>query len=253
VRLEGKVTIVTGGGSGMGAAIAQLFSAEGANVIVADIDGKAATSVAKDLRNTTAMALDITDSGAVNEAFRTVCADAGRLDVLVHAAGRDDLELKRRFAAANPAEPILVTSTMTDDQWHQQIAVNLDGTFYVVRAALREMLPKCSGSIVTISSIGGLAGAPFPHYGAAKGGVLSFTRSVAQEVWKSGVRVNSIAPGHIDTPMLSRNPLAQAPPAISGRFGQPSEIASVALFLATEDSSFITGETIIVSGPVLTI
>jgi 3-oxoacyl-[acyl-carrier protein] reductase len=237
----------------MGAATAQLFAAEGARVIVADIDEKAAISVAKNCQNASAMALDITDSSAVDEGFRAVCAGAGKIDVLVHAAGRDDLELKRLFASSDSSEPLLVTPTMTDDQWHQQIAVNLDGTFYVVRAALREMVRKRGGSIVTISSIGGLVGSAFPNYSAAKGGVLAFTRSVAQEVWKYGIRVNSIAPGHIDTPMLHRNPLAQTPPAMSGRFGQPSEIASVALFLAAEDSSFITGETVIVSGPVLTI
>ena len=252
MRLEGKVAFVTGGGSGMGSATAQLFAAEGARVFIADIDEQAAISMATMCQNATAIALDITDSGAVDAAFTAVSADAGRIDVVVHAAGRDDMELKRLFAAAAPSEDVLVTPTMTDEQWHQQIAVNLDGTFYVVRAAIREMLPRRAGSIITVSSIGGLVGSAFPNYSAAKGGVLSFTRSVAQEVWKYGIRVNSIAPGHVDTPMLQRNPLAQVPPAVSGRFGKPSEIATVALFLASEDSSFITGETIIASGPVLT-
>jgi 3-oxoacyl-[acyl-carrier protein] reductase len=188
----------------------------------------------------------------VDTAFEQAGGVLGAIDIVVHAAGLDDRKIKADMAAQRDG-PINITMHMSDEQWHEQIRVNLDGTFYVVRAALRAMVPRQQGAIVTIASIGGLTGCFMVNYCAAKGGVLAFTRSVAQEVWGQGIRVNAIAPGSIDTPMLRRNPLVTAPPPSVGRFGRPDEVASTALFLATDDSSYVSGETIIVSGPMLTI
>ena len=236
----------------MGAAIARRFAREGAAVAIVDLNLAAARATATDLPNGIALGADIGDSSAVDGAFSEAIATLGPIDVVAHAAGVDDLKTKGELAAGPPG-PTNFTMQMSDEQWHAQIRVNLDGTFYVVRAALRSMVPRRQGSIVTISSVGGITGCFMVNYSAAKGGVLAFTRAVAQEAWVHGVRVNTIAPGYIDTPMLQRNPLVTAPPALAGRFGRPEEVASAALFLATDEASFVTGETLIVSGPMLTI
>jgi NAD(P)-dependent dehydrogenase (short-subunit alcohol dehydrogenase family) len=251
MRLAGKVALVTGAASGMGAAVATRFGSEGAAVALIDRDLEPATAVAGGIERGMALCADIGSSAEVDLAFEKTVETFGQIDLVVHAAGIDDREIKADLAAAGGAADI--TMRMSDEQWHEQIRVNLDGTFYVVRAALRAMVPRQQGSIVTISSIGGITGSFMVNYGAAKGGVLAFTRSVAQEVWRHGIRVNSIAPGYIDTPMLRRNPLAKSPPALAGRFGRPEEVASAALFLASDESSYITGATLIVAGPVLTI
>jgi 3-oxoacyl-[acyl-carrier protein] reductase len=252
MRLTGKSALVTGGAGGMGAAIATRFGQEGAAVAVVDLDLDGAGAVAAGLERAVALRADVGRSADVDAAFADATSALGPIDIVVHAAGLDDRRTKAQLAESGGG-PLNVTMNMSDEQWHDQIRVNLDGTFYVVRAALRGMVPRHQGSIVTIASIGGITGCFMVNYCAAKGGVLAFTRSVAQEVWSQGIRVNALAPGQIDTPMLRRNPQATAPPPLVGRFGQPAEVASAALFLATDESSFITGETIIVSGPLLTI
>jgi 3-oxoacyl-[acyl-carrier protein] reductase len=252
MRLAGKVALVTGAGSGMGAATARLFGAEGARVALVDLDHEAARSVAAGVAGALALKADVGSSAEVDAAFAAAADALGPIDVLVHAAGIDDRKTKAEVAAG-AGSPRSFTMEMSDEQWHDQIRVNLDGTFYVVRAALRGMVPRRQGSIVTISSIGGMTGCFMVNYCAATGGVQAFTRSVAQEVWHLGIRVNSIAPGSIDTPMLRRNPLVAASPPPAGRFGRPEEVATTALFLATDDSSYITGETIVVAGSLLTI
>jgi 3-oxoacyl-[acyl-carrier protein] reductase len=252
MRLGGKVALVTGAGSGMGAAIARLFGAEGARVALVDLDDEAARSAAVGIEGSISLHADVASSSDVDAAFEAAAETLGPIDVVVHAAGLDDRKTKAEVATGSGA-PRSFTMEMSDEQWHQSIRVNLDGTFFVVRAALRGMVPRRSGSIVTVSSIGGITGCFMVNYCAAKGGVLAFTRSVAREVWDMGIRVNSIAPGSIDTPMLRRNPLVAASPPPGGRFGRPEEVATTALFLATDDSSYITGETIVVSGPLLTI
>lgn len=236
----------------MGEAIALLFGREGAAVAVLDLNETSARAVAARIDRALALGADVGDSAQVDRAFAQAVELLGPIDIVVHAAGVDDLKTKAD-AAASKGAPTNFTMEMSDEQWRANLRVNLDGTFYVVRAALRVMVPRRSGSIVTISSIAGLTGSFMVNYSAAKGGVLAFMRSVAQEVWTQGVRVNAIAPGMIDTPMLKRNPLVQGPPATLGRFGRPEEVASTALFLASDDASYISGETIIVSGPLLTI
>jgi len=252
MRLDGKVALITGAGSGMGAAIARRFGAEGASVAAVDLNVEAARATSAELRHSVALRADVGESAQVDEAFSRAVATLGPIDIVVHAAGVDDLKTKAEIAARPPG-PTTFAMDMSDLQWHDQIRVNLDGTFYVVRASLRGMVPRRAGSIVTISSVGGITGCFMVNYSAAKGGVIAFTRAVAQEAWAHGIRVNTIAPGFIDTPMLQRNPLVTAPPALAGRYGRPEEVASAALFLVTDDSSFVTGETLIVSGPMLTI
>ncbi len=217
MRLNGKTALVTGGAGGMGAAIAARFGEEGAAVAVVDLDLAGASTVAAGLERGLALQADIGSSPDVDAAFAAATSALGPIDVVVHAAGLDDRRTKQQLA--EPREgPLNVTLNMSDEQWHDQIRVNLDGTFYVVRAALRGMIPRRQGSIVTIASIGGITGCFMVNYCAAKGGVLALTRSVAQEVWSQGIRVNALAPGQIDTPMLRRNPQATSPSPVVGRF-----------------------------------
>jgi len=146
-----------------------------------------------------------------------------------------------------------ITQNLSDESWHRMLAVHVDGTFFCTREALRLMSPKNRGVIVNISSVAALTGLEIvPHYSAAKGGILAFTRAVAREVGSRGIRVNAICPGYIDTPMtapmsdlvrkavLARTPL--------GRWGEPEEIAATAAFLASDDASFITGQWISPNG-----
>jgi NAD(P)-dependent dehydrogenase (short-subunit alcohol dehydrogenase family) len=254
MRLSGKIALVTGGASGMGAATAARFAREGAGVAIVDRDATGVHAVAAGLDGVLPIVADVGTSAEVNAAFASAVERLGPIDVVVHAAGIDDTQTKAAAAAAaSRGEPLNVTAEMTDEQWRDHLRVNLDGTFYVVRAALQGMLPRGAGSIVAVSSIGGITGCFMVNYSAAKGGVLAFVRAVAQEVWSRGIRVNAIAPGLIDTPMMRRNPLITAPPANVGRWGSADEVASTALFLASDESSFVTGETIIVCGGLLTI
>jgi 3-oxoacyl-[acyl-carrier protein] reductase len=150
-------------------------------------------------------------------------------------------------------EPIDVTAWLTDEQWRRTMSVNLDGVFFCVRAALRVMLPRRSGSIVNIASAAGVNPVPgLPHYSASKAAVIALTRSVAKEVAGRGVRVNAIAPGGVDTPMAARTPAGVGPAVPLGRLATPAEIAAAALFLATDESSYVTGETLNVNGGTVT-
>ena len=250
MQLEGRVAFVTGGGSGIGAAICERFAAEGASVIVADLDGEAAARVASSLRAACAIELDVTDSAAVDREV----AGLERLDVLVTSAGVDDPQLKAELARQIGAgEPVDITSAMTDAQWRRTLTVNLDGTFFCVRAALRVMLPAGRGSIVTIASSAGVdPPAGLVHYSASKAGVIAITRSVAKEVAGRGIRVNALAPGAVDTPMAARTPPGVGPSIPIGRRAAAGEIAAAALFLAGDESSYVTGEIMNVNGGTVT-
>jgi 3-oxoacyl-[acyl-carrier protein] reductase len=255
MSMDGMVALVTGGGSGIGAAICARFAAEGATVVVADRDADAATEVAASLPRAEALVLDVVESAAVERAFPSVGERYGRLDVVVNSAGVDDPPVKAAIARAVAAgEPIDVTSSLTDEQWRRTMSVNLDGVFFCVRAALRVMLPQGGGSIVNIASSAGVNPVPgLPHYSASKAAVIALTRSVAKEVAGRGVRVNAIAPGGVDTRMAARTPAGVGPAIPLGRLADPSEIAAAALFLATSASSYITGETLNVNGGTVTV
>jgi 3-oxoacyl-[acyl-carrier protein] reductase len=249
-RLAQKTVVITGAGSGMGAATARLFAKEGAKVIVVDIDRTGAEAIAAEIAEGIALVADVSVSAQVDGIFAAVERDVGAIDVVVHAAGIDDTKTKRDIEAG--VEQSRIVADMSDEQWQRLIRVNLDGSFHVLRAALRLMVPRRAGSIVMVASIGGIHGSMMVNYSASKGGVLAMMRSTAKQVWSSGIRVNAIAPGQIDTPMLSRTPKANvAARAVAP--GKPEDVASTALFLATDDSRHISGETIIVAGPTLTI
>ena len=240
--LEGMVALVTGGGTGIGAACARAVAAQGAQVVVNYLDSaEAAEAVAAEIvaAGGTAWTLqfDVSDSAAVNAGFAEVKQRCGRLDILVNNAGArlDGLAL-----------------LMKDEQWRDSLAVNLDGVFYCCRSAIA-MMRKGGGSIVNIASVAAFAGsAGQANYSAAKGGVVSLTRSLALEYGPKAIRVNCIVPGLVDTGMtenlsdelradfVSRIPLA--------RFGTPEEIAAAVLFLAGPAASYVSGACLHVNG-----
>jgi 3-oxoacyl-[acyl-carrier protein] reductase len=249
------VAIVAGGGSGIGEATCHVFAAEGATVAVLDIDAGAAKEVAASLPGTAiGIGVDVSQSAQVNRAVDETVARLGRLDILMHAAGVDDPAVKERIAQQAAARvPINITADLSDESWHRIISTNLDGAFFMVRAALRHMVPTGAGTIIVVGSTSGINGyRGHAHYSASKGGVHALCRSVAAEVAARGIRVNSIAPGATDTPMRRRKPVTSseqdATASALGRPGRPNEIAKVALFLASDDSSFVVGETLIVDG-----
>ena len=262
MRLNDRVALVTGGGSGIGRAIAMRFAAEGATVVVNDLTIEAARKTVGELDGGRgrAIAADVSDSAQVRAMFEEVDRDlGGQLDILVNNAGiagsGADRERLRTMVETRVAETMAgeiqthwdVTMNMTDEAWHQMIAVHLNGTFFCTREALKLMSRFNRGTIINLSSVAALSGLDtVPHYSAAKGGILSFTRAVAREVGSRGIRVNAICPGYIETPMTSGiSPLMQkvlVSRTPLGRWGQPEEIAATALFLASDDSAFYTGQ-----------
>ena len=262
--LSGMVVVVTGGGSGLGAQFSRRLAADGAHVVVGDRDEVAAGRVATEVGGEAAV-FDVTDSAAFDAAVDRVVAHHGRLDVLINNAGiapprapeRDQKAfanaVKRAEGRIDELEPLDVTLGMTDAEWDVMIRIHLHGTFYGTRAALRHMMPRRSGSIINVSSIMGLrpaAGAP--HYCAAKAGIVALTKSTAQEVAPFGIRVNAVAPGWVDTPLLApMDPIsiagitAQIP---IGRMGRPEELAEVVRFLAGPESSYCIGDVFAASG-----
>jgi NAD(P)-dependent dehydrogenase (short-subunit alcohol dehydrogenase family) len=230
-RLDRTVSLITGGISGIGAACAERFAAEGATVVTADIAGNPDH------------VLDVTDEAAVSAVVDAIVAEHGRLDSVVNAAG---------VAGGGPAHLVPL------EEWERVIAVNLTGTFLVAKHALRPMLAQGSGSIINIASIEGIEGTEGGSaYNASKAGVVLLTKNLAIDYGRSGVRANVICPGFIETPLLNAvmdlPEMSKARETIRdhhklGRFGQPSEIAGAALFLASEDSSFVTGHSLVVDG-----
>jgi 3-oxoacyl-[acyl-carrier protein] reductase len=268
MRLQDRIALVTGGGSGIGRAIALRFAEEGARVVVNDVRKDAAEQVAGTAGDRgLAIQADVSDSAQVRAMFEEVERAMGGLDILVNNAGvattstgesrRHWEKLDARIMESVSGQPIQthldVTAHLTDDAWHRMIAVHLNGTFFCTREALKRMSRRNRGAIINLSSVAALSGLEAsPHYSAAKGGILAFTRAVAREVGSRNIRVNAICPGFIDTPMtqgisslmrtavLARTPL--------GRCGEPDEIAATALFLASDDASFITGQWISPNG-----
>jgi 3-oxoacyl-[acyl-carrier protein] reductase len=262
MRLKDRVALVTGGGSGIGRAIALRFAQEGAHVVVNDLTRETAHKTVGELGagRHRAIAADVSDSAQVLAMFSEVEREyGGQLDVLVNNAGIAGSPAERerlaRVAEARVGETLAgeitthwdVTQNMTDEAWHRMIGVHLNGTFFCTREALKLMSRVNRGSIINLSSVAALTGIDVvPHYSAAKGGILSLTRALAREVGSRNIRVNAICPGYINTPMtagvsplmqkviLSRTPL--------GRWGEPEEVAATALFLASDDSAFYTGQ-----------
>jgi 3-oxoacyl-[acyl-carrier protein] reductase len=258
VTLEGKVAVVTGGGSGIGEAICVRLAAEGAKVAVLDIDAETAALTAT-LVNGIAVEADVSDSESVEGALEHVEAKLGPVDVWVNNAGiQAGAQAARIAERAERKEALDALIRLPDEEWRRMLAVHLDGTFYGTRAAARSMAPRRSGAIVNVSSVCGLEGCTgFPHYSAAKAGILGFTRAVAKELAVQGVRVNAVAPGFIDTAASQAvdTPLRQAQRDRSplGRFGRPEEIAATVAFLAGDDAAFFVGETLSPNGGIVTV
>jgi NAD(P)-dependent dehydrogenase (short-subunit alcohol dehydrogenase family) len=235
--LDGKIALVTGAGSGIGAATAARLGEEGAVVIGLDL------TVSTDHGCKEFSAVDVTDADAVTACVDGIVSSHGSLDVVVNAAG---------VAGGGPLHAIEL------DEWNRVIAVNLTGTMLVCRAATNHMLRAGSGAIVNIASVEGLEGGEGGSaYNASKGGVVLLTKNLAMDYGRRGIRVNAVCPGFIQTPMMDATLGDDAMAGIReqfreahqlGRFGDPSEIASAIAFLASDDASFVTGTTLTVDG-----
>jgi 3-oxoacyl-[acyl-carrier protein] reductase len=267
VTLEGKVAVVTGGGSGLGEAICLRLAREGARVAVLDLNEDAAKLTAE-LCGGVAVRADVSDGGEVDRALADAEKALGPVDIWVNNAGIPAAAQATRVIPrveqqlAEAAEGRISTAIdglirLPDDEWRLMLAVHLDGTFFGTRAAARSMAARGSGVIVNIASICGIEGcAGYPHYSAAKGGILAFTRSVAKELAVQGIRVNAVAPGFIETPTADmqgsavRDALRLRTPL--GRFGRSEEIAGTVAFLASDDGAFFVGETLSPNGGIVT-
>jgi 2-hydroxycyclohexanecarboxyl-CoA dehydrogenase len=244
VRLEGKIAFVTGGASGIGAATARRLAAEGARVGIGDLNVDGAAEVAAELDGF-ACELDVADPGSVSAAVAATVAELGEIDVLVNNAGTD------RFAFFVNTDPEL---------WDVVLGVNLRGVLAVTHAVLPSMQQRRTGAIVNVASEAGRVGSQGSAvYSAAKAGVIGFTKAIARESARYRVRCNAVAPGPIETPLLNAAPLALGELGVRlkqamvnatalARAGEPEEVAAAIAFLACEDSSYVTGQTVNVSG-----
>jgi 3-oxoacyl-[acyl-carrier protein] reductase len=264
MKLEGRVALVTGGGSGIGRAIATLFADEGAQVIVNDIVLENAEKTVQEMavrERGLAIRADVSSSSEVKAMFAQVADRFATLDILVNNAGIAEtnsqtiidigLKARARLKETMSGDQLKthwdITQGLGDEEWHRMIGVHLNGTFFCTREALKLMAQENRGAIINMSAVAALAGLPMsPHYGAAKAGILGFTRSVAHEVASRNIRVNAICPGWVDTPMMEEFPRRFRALTTSnvplGRWGEPREIATTALFLACDDSSYYTGQ-----------
>src|SRR5215216_2372349 len=242
MTLAGKIAVVTGGGSGIGEAICHRLAADGARVAAIDV--------------------------RLDAAFARVERELGVIDILVNNAGAVGgahlarvmplLETQRLEALSGGVQtPLDALVRLSDDEWRRLLAVHLDGTFFCTRAAARLMAPRGSGVIVNMASVCGIEGCTgHPHYSAAKAAILGFTRAVAKELIVQGIRVNAVAPGHVDTGALkdtldeSRRVVAARTPA--GRLARPEEIAATVAFLASDDAAYYVGATLGPNGGLVT-
>jgi NAD(P)-dependent dehydrogenase (short-subunit alcohol dehydrogenase family) len=235
-RLDGKVAVITGAAGGIGAASAELFAREGATVVGVDL--------ADDSPGALALAVDVTDEAAVREMYERVRSEFGRIDVLFNNAG------------ISPDDDVSVLET-TLEAWQRVQDVNLKSVFLCCKHGIPHLLDGGGGSVINTASFVAVMGAATSQisYTASKGGVLALSRELGVEFARRGVRVNALCPGPVDTPLL-RELFAKDPERAArrlvhvpmGRFGDAAEIAAGALFLASDESSFVTASTFLVDG-----
>lgn len=245
-RLEGKVCIVTGAASGIGAATARRFAEEGGTVVGFDLG----EPVGDDWQKATELAPghlllqgDVRDEAALIDVAQQTLSQFGRIDVLMNAAG---------VGAGGPVH------LLDADAWDQCMDINLKGTFLACKAVLPDMIQRGSGSIINVASVEGIEGFEGGSvYNASKGGVVLLTKNMAMDYGRKGIRVNAVCPGFIDTPLLQGlfgvEGMAQIAERVKaahqlGRFGRPVEIANGALFLASEEASFVSGHSLVIDG-----
>ncbi|AZG45949.1 SDR family oxidoreductase [Gordonia insulae] len=241
MSLEGKVAVVTGGGRGIGQAIATVLAAKGATVAIWDLNKEGADATAAEIRENggTAIALeaDIADRDSIAEAATRTRAAVGSVNIVVNNAG------------ITAYEPF---ATMTEDAWDRMIQVNLKGTFLVTQEFIAEMLDDGKGRIVNISSSSAQTGAPaMAHYAASKGGVIGFTKALAMEFADKGITVNHVPPGFVDTPLVREGPVDVEQVATMmpmKRAGQPADVAHAVAYLASDEAAYVTGQTLSVNG-----
>ena len=245
MRLKDKVAIITGGGSGIGQGTCIRLAEEGANIAVLDVDIEAARSTASEIEqmggSSLALKADVSSASEVEAAVNEVFSTFGKVDILVNNAGISHLSS---------------IAKMAEEDWDKTLDVNLKGIFLCSRAVIPHMKERRYGKIVNIASILALTGSPARvHYSAAKTGVVGFTRSLAAEIGPFDINVNAIGPGIIDTPMLEQDVGADLRPHLPERIplrrlGVPRDIANAVVFLASDESSYITGQCLYVCGGV---
>jgi len=243
--LDGNVAIITGAGRGIGRAIALTLSREGATVLICDLDEEPLNATADDIRaaggEVLAIKADVTKSADINHMVEAGITKYGRIDMLINNAGGSAREQNSQFHESS------------EEVWDSVIARNLKGVFICSRAVINHMIERRCGRIVNMASTYGIVGGDgFVDYAAAKAGVIGFTKSLAREVNKYGINVNAIAPGIVETRILDQIPKHVIEDSLKklsiNRFGQPQDIANMALFLVSEDSSYITGQVFTVCG-----
>jgi len=242
MRLQGRIAAITGGALGIGRATARLFAAEGATVALGDVDVAGAEAVAKEIvaggGRALAVGMDVGDAGQVRDFVDRVVSELGRLDVMFANAG-----------IAHSA-PFL---EHPEAEWHRVLRVNLSGVFFCCQAAARQMVRQGGGRIIATASINGFRGVEnLVGYNVAKAGVIELTKTLAVELAKHHIAVNAIAPAQIDTRLTRSLPEEARRRRVDripmGRFGEVDEVARAALFLASDDASYVTGHTLAVDG-----
>ena len=233
--LENRIAVVTGGARGIGAATASLFRSEGARVEIWDADGE--QPAAEDDEGITCRTVDVSDTGSVEAALEELISRAGVPDILVNNAGI----ISDGFA-----------SELSDEDWRRVIEVNLTGTFIPCRALIPHLRERGCGTITNTSSISALGNRGQSNYAASKAGVIGLTRTLAQELAGDSVRVNCVAPGAIETEMFDAVPEKVKEKFIRriplGRLGSPVDVARLHLFLASDEASYMTGQTVFCDG-----
>ena len=267
MKLKDKVALITGAGSGIGQEIALAMAREGARIVINDIKDENIKATIERIRDFAVPYLgvncDVSSSEDVARMFAKIKDKFGTLDILVNNAGTTVHDERVNQNYKKLAEQLMTTGVarvsleatrnMTDGEWDRMLKVHLYGTFYCTREALKIMEDRGSGKIINMASVSGITGvAGAPGYSAAKGGIIAFTKAVAAEVIRVGVYVNAIAPGYIDTPFLDgMSPESNAGVRMSiplGRLGKADEIAPLAVFLASNESSYIVGQVISPNG-----